>query len=163
MRLITWSPTTQSATVLNEIDSWFNNVSSDFPSFINGVSSWKPTFEVLNTENAYRVRAELPGMIKKDVNIEVDASDATNGEYFATILVSSNVQDTIEIPVSLTVADMGMIGDLNNDDTINVADVVILIGIILNAGDYLYNGDINQDGTIDVLDVVMLVTDILDE
>ena len=71
MRLITWSPITRPANVFNEIDSWFNNVSSDFPSFFNGVSSWEPTFEVLNTENAYRVRAELPGMIKKDVNIEV--------------------------------------------------------------------------------------------
>ena len=57
---------------------------------------------------------------------------------------------------------MGAIGDLNNDDAINVADIVILVGIILNAGDYLYNADINQDGTIDVLDVVMLVTSILD-
>ena len=71
MRLITWSPITKPANVFNGIDSWFNNVSSDFPSFFNGVSSWRPTFEVLNTENAYRVRAELPGMIKKDVNIEV--------------------------------------------------------------------------------------------
>ena len=71
MRLITWSPITKPTNVFNGIDSWFNNVSSDFPSFFNGVSSWRPTFEVLNTENAYRVRAELPGMIKKDVNIEV--------------------------------------------------------------------------------------------
>ena len=71
MRLITWSPITKPVNAFNEINNLFNNVSSDFPSFFNGASSWEPTFEVLNTENAYRVRAELPGMIKKDVNIEV--------------------------------------------------------------------------------------------
>ena len=71
MKLITWSPITRPATIFNEIDSWFNNVSSDFPSLVNGITSWRPKFEVLNTESAYRVRAEIPGMTKKDINIEV--------------------------------------------------------------------------------------------
>ena len=71
MQLITWGPTTRPANVFNELDSWFNNVSSDFPSFLNEASSWKPRFEVLNTDTAYRVRAEIPGMSKKDIYIEV--------------------------------------------------------------------------------------------
>ena len=71
MKLITWSPITRPATIFNELDSWFNNVSSEFPSLVNGITSWKPKFEVLNTENEYRVRAEIPGMSKKDINIEV--------------------------------------------------------------------------------------------
>ena len=33
--------------------------------------NWKPRFEVLNTEDAYRLRADLPGMVKKDINIEI--------------------------------------------------------------------------------------------
>ena len=56
-----------------------------------------------------------------------------------------------------------MIGDLNNDEYINVNDIVILISIILNNEEYSYNADINQDGTIDVLDVVMLVGYILND
>ena len=71
MKLITWSPITRPATIFNELDSWFNNVSSDFPSLINGITSWKPRFEVLDTESEYRVRAEIPGMSKKDIGIEV--------------------------------------------------------------------------------------------
>ena len=61
------------------------------------------------------------------------------------------------------VGDLGMIGDLNNDDYINVADIVILVSIILNNETYSYNADINQDGTVDVLDVVMLVGYILND
>ena len=71
MKLITWSPITKPATIFNELDSWFNNVASDFPSLVNGITSWRPRFEVLNTSNAYRVRAEIPGMSKKDINIQV--------------------------------------------------------------------------------------------
>ena len=71
MKLITWSPITRPVSIFNELDSWFNNISSDIPSFFEGDSLWKPRFEVLDTDIAYRLRAELPGMVKKDVNIEV--------------------------------------------------------------------------------------------
>ena len=85
MKLITWSPITRPATLFNEIDSWFNNVSSDFPSLVNGIASWRPKFEVLNTESAYRVRAEIPGMSKKDISIEVADNLLTiSGERKAT-------------------------------------------------------------------------------
>tara|TARA_Y100000590_G_scaffold443996_1_gene574187 strand:+ start:137 stop:613 length:477 start_codon:yes stop_codon:yes gene_type:complete len=71
MTLIKWNPIVR-PTLFNEIDSWFNNITSDFPSFINEESQWKPCFEVLNSKEAYRVRADLPGMVKKDVNIEIN-------------------------------------------------------------------------------------------
>ena len=71
MKLITWSPITRPTSIFNEIDSWFNNISTDFPSLVEGQSLWKPRFEVLDTNSAYRLRAELPGMVKKDVNIEI--------------------------------------------------------------------------------------------
>ena len=70
MTLIKWNPAVR-PTLFNEIDNWFNSVSSDFPTFFNEKSEWKPRFEVLNSEDAYRLRADLPGMVKKDVDIEI--------------------------------------------------------------------------------------------
>ena len=70
MTLIKWNPMVR-PTLFNEIDSWFNNFSSDFPTFINEESEWKPRFEVLNGEDAYRVRADIPGLDKKNVDIEI--------------------------------------------------------------------------------------------
>ena len=64
MRLITYSPITRTSNLFNEIDRWFDNIA------INP-SIWKPGFEVLDMDTSYRVRAELPGMDKKDVNIEI--------------------------------------------------------------------------------------------
>ena len=69
MTLIKWNPVVRPS-LFGEIDSWFNNIASDFPSFVNETSEWRPSFEVLNSEDAYRVRADLPGMVKKDVDIE---------------------------------------------------------------------------------------------
>lgn len=52
-------------------------------------------------------------------------------------------------------------GDVNNDDTIDILDVIILVEHILNGNDltdieqWVY--DVNQDGIIDILDIVMLI------
>ena len=70
MTLIKWNPIVR-PTLFNEIDSWFNNFSSDFPALFNEFSDWKPRFEVLNGDDAYRLRADLPGLDKKNVDIEI--------------------------------------------------------------------------------------------
>ena len=53
-------------------------------------------------------------------------------------------------------------GDLNDDNSIDVLDVIILVDYILNlADDELDGADINNDGNINILDVVQLVEIIL--
>ena len=69
MTLIKW--TNRPVSLFDEIDTIFNNMNIDFPSIFNSESSWSPQFEVLNTDKAYIVRGDLPGISKKDVNIEV--------------------------------------------------------------------------------------------
>jgi chitinase len=55
-----------------------------------------------------------------------------------------------------------IIGDLNNDETINVLDVVILVEYILSPATVELNGaDINDDSNVNVLDVIQLVNIIL--
>ena len=53
-------------------------------------------------------------------------------------------------------------GDLNQDNSINIQDVIILINVILSDSEYIDSGDLNQDDTIDVIDVVLLVNIILE-
>jgi hypothetical protein len=54
----------------------------------------------------------------------------------------------------------GTIGDVNEDGSVNVLDVVILANAVLT-GENLTTGDINNDGTNNVLDIVALVNMIL--
>ena len=51
-------------------------------------------------------------------------------------------------------------GDLNNDNSINVLDVVLMVNVILS-DNFLNDADLNQDGAINVLDVVNLINIIL--
>ncbi|MBI90234.1 MAG: hypothetical protein CMG60_09125 [Candidatus Marinimicrobia bacterium] len=55
------------------------------------------------------------------------------------------------------------LGDVNNDNNINVLDVVTLVGMILGTNEPDYStADLNSDGELNVLDVVMIVNIILD-
>ena len=53
-----------------------------------------------------------------------------------------------------------LIGDINEDSSINIQDVILLINFILDS-EYSELADINSDGGVDVLDVVQLVNIIL--
>ena len=53
-------------------------------------------------------------------------------------------------------------GDLNQDDSINIQDAILLINVILSNSEYIDSGDLNQDDTIDVIDVVLLINLILE-
>ena len=52
------------------------------------------------------------------------------------------------------------LGDLNDDDSIDILDVVLLVNLALD-DNYISNGDINSDDSINVLDIVLLVNIIL--
>ena len=64
MRLITYSPISRPATIFNNLDRLLNSESV-------APSLWRPSFEVINIDESYRLRAEIPGMTKKDVMIEI--------------------------------------------------------------------------------------------
>jgi len=81
-----------------------------------------------------------------------------DGETFATF-ISGDCDDADP-------CDGQALGDVNNDGTINVLDVVSTVNYILAGGDGLdecgeASADYNQDGTVNVLDVVSIVNLIL--
>ena len=58
--------------------------------------------------------------------------------------------------------DLSELGDFNNDSSIDILDVIILINHILSpAAVELEGADINQDGEVNILDVVQLINLIL--
>ena len=60
---------------------------------------------------------------------------------------------------------LGEVGDINNDDLINILDIVILINFILGIDEpenqEFELSDLNQDNILNVLDIVLLVNLIL--
>jgi len=103
------------------------------------------------------------------VNIGVEVADwLANGEYAIQL---KNVKMTNEDKQTLTCADKtfivkigGKMGDVNNDDAIDVTDAVLIIDEILMKNPANFDAslaDVNNDGSIDVTDVVMVIDAIL--
>ena len=63
-------------------------------------------------------------------------------------------------------AHTGLMGDLNEDETINVLDIVLLVNIIINNvipnNHIQWSADLNIDTILNVLDIVLVVNVILD-
>ncbi len=59
-------------------------------------------------------------------------------------------------------ATAGQLGDLNNDNSINILDIVIIINMILDDDLYTIYADLNSDQTINILDAVLLVNMVLE-
>ena len=70
----------------------------------------------------------------------------------------------VSILAFLSICYSQCLGDINDDYTINVQDVVIMTNTILDDNEiYYYVADINNDGNIDVLDIISLMNIILYE
>ena len=111
----------------------------------NGNVEWQTTFSSLDISNQ---NYDWAG---EDIDLTDDGGAiiaVDNGEF--GFLKISNVQNLLN-------------GDLNNDSTLNVLDVVIMISTILDDETYLPEADLNFDGTVNVLDVINLINLILNQ
>ena len=80
MKLIKWID--RPTILMDEVNHWLNSLSVDTPiNFYNKSTSWVPQFEVREVDDSYQIFAELPGMNKKDINVEViDGTLTISGE-----------------------------------------------------------------------------------
>ena len=79
---------------------------------------------------------------------------------------NANMDITVEFTRDFMVdvvcpADEGIMGDLNDDGTINVQDIIIMVNIILGVEEYNEAADLSGDSIINVLDVIQLMNLIL--
>jgi HSP20 family protein len=75
MALIRWEPVRELHTMQNEMNRLFNTF-FDSPTPSNGgnagVRRWIPAMDVVETEDHFVLRADLPGLSESDVNIELE-------------------------------------------------------------------------------------------
>jgi len=70
MTLIKWTP--RPMTVFNEVDNMINSVfNRDWNLKPIQSTKWNPAVDVKETDNSFLISADIPGLTKKDINIEV--------------------------------------------------------------------------------------------
>jgi HSP20 family protein len=73
MALIRWEPVRELNTIQNEMNRLFNTF-FDTPAPTGGTNlrRWIPAMDLLETEDDFVLRADLPGLSENDVNIELE-------------------------------------------------------------------------------------------
>ena len=114
-------------------------------------------------------------VIPEDVSeifLDINSYNLSAGEYSYDLTVETNDYENskIVIPISLVVSEDSCAewssGDLNQDNTLNVLDITLMVNIALDfieADDCQYlAADLNGDQMVNVLDILNLVNLILD-
>ena len=68
MTLVKWDHT---PSIFEDVNHWFNHISNNLPVRASESSFFHPNFEVQKSEKGFMVKADLPGMEKKDMNIDI--------------------------------------------------------------------------------------------
>jgi HSP20 family protein len=73
MAIVRWEPLREFSTLQNEMNRLFNTV-FDAPAQPNGgtLRRWMPAMDLVETEEHFVLRADLPGLAEDAVNIEVE-------------------------------------------------------------------------------------------
>src|SRR3954453_1427689 len=73
MAIVRWEPLREFSTLQNEMNRLFNTV-FDAPATNGGTTMrrWMPAMDLVETDDHFVLRADLPGLSEEDVNIEVE-------------------------------------------------------------------------------------------
>lgn len=69
MSLIRWNPYRNLRTLPRDLDSFFNDFGLDYRS---SDKVWAPSVDIVETEDNYKLKAEIPGMNKDDIKISFE-------------------------------------------------------------------------------------------
>ena len=130
---------------------WWRNVQICYP---NGGACFL-SLDMIPDEHTYIEGARYTASLENET--------LENGTYEAKFWFADDEPGTPQTYIEITIGEGGacdLLGDSNNDATLNILDVVLLVNIIL-AGESNECADINGDGSLNVLDIVLLVNIIL--
>ena len=70
MTLVKWK---KAPSIFDDINQWFNLVTKDvYQNNLQINDKWTPNFEIMQNNDQYIINAEMAGLSKKDINIEID-------------------------------------------------------------------------------------------
>jgi HSP20 family protein len=77
MTIVRWEPLRELGTLQTEMNRLFNTVFESPGGNGGTLRRWMPAMDLLETADAFVLKADLPGMAEEDVNIELEDSTLT--------------------------------------------------------------------------------------
>ena len=124
------------------------------------IISKAPSWVGINNIGNYSVSGEINQGFSQSLSLLLQNNQLVDEIYSAYLNISSNGSENISLPIELITANNGLIGDINNDDNVNVSDIVLVVNLVLSS-QYNYLADLNSDNQVNVSDIVLLVNLIL--
>jgi hypothetical protein len=102
-----------------------------------------------------------------DGNNHIDIDESFEGNYTLIITSGYSADEYENVTINMGLYSPPVLGDINDDTSINILDVVILVNFILQnqfpSEQEQVIADLNSDGILNVLDVVQLINIILSD
>jgi HSP20 family protein len=78
MELVPWRPFGKElSTLRREMDDLFGRFFGEFPLARRMAEEWSPSVDISETKNSFVVKAELPGLEAKDINVSISGDMLT--------------------------------------------------------------------------------------
>ena len=115
---------------------------------------------VLGFDNLLQIMLSNESMFPVYNNLSINLQYGINGQLKNTLAEHAFFSDYNNNVLDFFISNSFIVGDVNNDDYVDILDIVIIVNFILN-NEYNSSADLNSDAVIDVLDIVLLVNIIL--
>ena len=99
MTLVKWTP--RPMNISNDFDDMFRTLfHSDWKNPLNTKTNWKPEIDIIESDNLFQIKADIPGLTKKDIKISVKGDQLTiSGERKKIIDIKNDHYHYRERPV----------------------------------------------------------------
>ena len=95
MTLVKWTP--RPINISNDFDDMFRTLfHSEVENPLNKEIDWKPEIDIKESDNLFQIKADIPGLTKKDIKISVKGDQLTISGERKTLLIIRMTIITIE-------------------------------------------------------------------
>lgn len=121
------------------------------------------TWDATENTSSYKIYRDtfLLGMQTADSPTIFVDQFVENGFEYLYCVESVNDCGNSELACDVGLSQFGNLGDLNNDEIIDVIDIVLMVNIITEThtpSEYeIWAGDLNSDGSLNIQDIILLV------
>ena len=144
----------------NEYVFEHNSEELDITIYNQGWADQNYQYEFLNQSDNILLFDEVVIAANQQFDLTLDISSFVSGDNYSLKVFAKDTHQKFQ---NISFYKSFQIGDINQDNTIDILDIVLLVNVILYSDYFNETADLNDDNVNNILDVVMIVNLILNQ